>query len=205
MRFPSRMALAIVASLAAHVGAYGLLDAPTDFGRETEPIEFELHASPGDALSTAEDESAVEPPRVVVTPPPLGARPAPDNIAQRRSGRGGDGAGPVSVVFLAAYTDSITLQDSLPNAYLRSQISRVRVTRHQTSPERRRATPNPHDQPYVATGAGELRERGREGWTCDVLSSPASLMLRTHLPSGAWPLIRTACRAMLGESPTATP
>lgn len=82
-----------------------------------------------------------------------------DNLSSGRGGRGGDARGAVEFTFLVSHTDPVNLQDGLSNARRDSQVQRIRNARDRASWENRRATPNPGDDPFLASGTGRLRQR----------------------------------------------
>jgi len=85
--------------------------------------------------------------------------PTADNISGERHGRGGDEAGGQMVVMMAPSASVVTLQDSLPNALSRSQVSRLRVGESHASLENRRATPNPSLHRHVSSDRGRAPRR----------------------------------------------
>jgi TonB family protein len=89
---------------------------------------------------------------------PGGARAA-QNIDARDRGRGGDGTGAAAAILMMNRDDGILLFDSPLNNLAASQSQRIRTARDRATLERRRATPNPHDQPFLASGDGPHRER----------------------------------------------
>lgn len=112
-------------------------------------------------------DGAVDPTPVSPAEPdrPLrpGRRPSAQNVdAFDRGGRGG-GPGPTEVVLLVSGADAVTLQDAPWNARTGRQLQRIRTARDRATWEDRRATPNPGDTPFLASGDGTLRERRRPG------------------------------------------
>jgi len=156
---PARLALAALLSLSMHGIVYSVLAGVKV--PNLSPSEVELQVVVGETRGETPSPSGMASrraaPLVRLVPP--GATPTREHLSGRGEARGGDGRGPVSVVFLASEADAVTLQDSLANNLDHAQISRVRVARTQVTRERRRATPNPHDQPFLATGTGRVRER----------------------------------------------
>lgn len=92
------------------------------------------------------------------TPVPGGHRSA-QNVDAPVSGEGGDATGAVEFVLLIAGAHGVTLQDSPMNSPRVSQVQRIRTSRDRASWENRRATPNPDDMPFLASGEGRHRER----------------------------------------------
>lgn len=87
-----------------------------------------------------------------------GARSA-QNVDSFDLGQGGDETGRRAVVLLMPRADSVTLQDNPFNSANTAQMQRIRTAGDRATREDRRATPNPHDQPFLASGAGIHRER----------------------------------------------
>ncbi|HJL20142.1 MAG TPA: hypothetical protein RMH99_31035, partial [Sandaracinaceae bacterium LLY-WYZ-13_1] len=87
-----------------------------------------------------------------------GARSA-QNIDARDRGQGGDVTGAEAGILLMNRDDDVLLFDSPLNNLAASQHQRIRTARDRATQERRRATPNPHDQPFLASGEGAHRER----------------------------------------------
>ncbi|MEM9193608.1 MAG: TonB family protein [Myxococcota bacterium] len=81
------------------------------------------------------------------------------NIHARRSGEGGDGRGPSKVILLLPRDQDITLQDSPTTAWGVAQTQRIRTSSERRTRDTRRATPNPHDQVFLATNDGMHEER----------------------------------------------
>jgi TonB family protein len=67
--------------------------------------------------------------------------------------------GAYEVAFLVTESAPITLVDAPLNAAERSQIQRIDTASDRASWDDRRATPHPDDDPFLASGAGEHRER----------------------------------------------
>ena len=91
-----------------------------------------------------------------------GGKPSVQNVDTPHFGRGGTQQGTSEIVLLVSQTHLITLQDSLPNSPRLSQIQRIQTSAMRASWENRRATPNPRDEPFLASGEGAVRERRRE-------------------------------------------
>lgn len=89
---------------------------------------------------------------------PGGARSA-QNVDAPDRGQGGDATGALSFMLLVSGAHGANLQDSPWNAPDVSQVQRIRTARSRASYEDRRATPNPHDQPFLASGEGVHPER----------------------------------------------
>jgi len=94
------------------------------------------------------------------TPLAFGGPRNPQNVDVGRRGERGDVVGAERAVLLFTVVDGVTLQDSPTNSPNVSQVQRLRTARDRASWEtRRRATPNPDDQPFLASGRGDHRER----------------------------------------------
>ena len=91
--------------------------------------------------------------------PRVGGRRARQNIDANRRGQRGDHQGAAEVQLLLSEASAITLQDSPLNTAAASQLQRIRTSARRASWERRRATPNPSDDEFLASGRGTHRER----------------------------------------------
>lgn len=89
--------------------------------------------------------------------PRTGGQRRPGNLDSRRAGRGSGGAQNPSIL-LADVADNVTLRDSTTNASV-SQLQRLRTHRSRQSWENRRATPNPGETAFLASGMGRIQER----------------------------------------------
>ena len=107
--------------------------------------------------------SAIETPgtsRVARPSEPLaGGSRASHNVDTHDSGRGGDAGGEVAFVLLVAGAHDVTLRDSIANTSRVTQIQRIRTSPDRLSWENRRATPNPDDDAFLASGQGIHPER----------------------------------------------
>ncbi|MFK7998953.1 MAG: energy transducer TonB [Polyangiales bacterium] len=92
-------------------------------------------------------------------PVELGGPSSRANVHGASNAAGGDGGGSVDITFLVSRTHDAHLQDSPLTATDRSQIQRIRTGSTRSSYENRRSTPNPNDQPFLATGSGRTRQR----------------------------------------------
>ena len=92
-------------------------------------------------------------------PVELGGVASRANVHGPSDAAGGDDGGSVDITFLVSRTHDTHLQDSPLTATDRSQIQRIRTSAHRASYENRRSTPNPNDQPFLATGEGQTRQR----------------------------------------------
>jgi TonB family protein len=122
-------------------------------------LAIELDIVGDDAVAAADAESlagdANHRPEALV---PGGADSA-QNVDTRQRGERGDGRGPEAVILLLPHDDLITLQDSPLNSNDGAQSQRIRTADTRATREDRRATPNPNDQPWLASGHGIHPER----------------------------------------------
>ncbi|MBW2462308.1 MAG: TonB family protein [Deltaproteobacteria bacterium] len=81
------------------------------------------------------------------------------NIDAANRGEGGDRAGADQVILLLPRADGVTLQDSPRTSNDGAQTQRIRTASSRATREDRRATPHPHDQPFLASGSGTHPER----------------------------------------------
>lgn len=88
-----------------------------------------------------------------------GGSSASANVDARRRGGGGERSGGRDVIRLVTASAEITLVDAPLDAPDRSQIQRIATDRTRASWDARRATPNPNDDPFLASGDGAHRER----------------------------------------------
>ncbi|MCC7534758.1 MAG: TonB family protein [Deltaproteobacteria bacterium] len=81
------------------------------------------------------------------------------NVDGVRAGSGGDGQSIGPVVLLVERGDAITVQESPQNSPDVSQLGRIRTDDDRASIADRRATPNPGESPFLASGRGAIPER----------------------------------------------
>lgn len=93
-------------------------------------------------------------------PVELGGPDSAQNV-DRQTGGGGEARAPEEGVLLAMNVDDVRLQDAPWNAVGVAQVQRIHTDASRASWDDRRATPNPHDQPFLASGTGSHRERRR--------------------------------------------
>jgi TonB family protein len=94
-------------------------------------------------------------------PVELGGPDSAQNVDRGLPGGGGEASAPGEGVLLAMNVDDVRLQDAPWNAVGVAQVQRIHTDASRASWDNRRATPNPHDQPFLATGTGSHRERRR--------------------------------------------
>lgn len=143
-------------SLVAHVGAVWVMprvgDAPSLPPRLT-TFEIDLRAGDGPAHDGA---ALADTPAARLSP---GGAESPQNVDADDPGRGGDGVGASAVLLLLPSDAPLTLTDATLNATGVGQTQRIDTARDRASWEDRRATPSPHDEPFLASGSGPHRER----------------------------------------------
>src|SRR5690606_6300702 len=89
---------------------------------------------------------------------PGGVRSA-QNIDAADRGQRGDVHGDADAILLMQRAEGVVLFDSPLNNLAAAQTQRIRTARDRATLERRRATPSPHDEVFLASGPGEHRER----------------------------------------------
>lgn len=104
--------------------------------------------TPGRGRMTSEADRAL----------PGGARP-PQNIDAQNRGEGGDAQGDPDAILLLHRADGVVLFDSPLNNLAAAQSQRIRTASDRATLERRRATPNPGDAAFLASGTGRHQER----------------------------------------------
>ena len=124
------------------------------------------------------------------------------NIDALDPGQGGDATGALVSIRLLTHDDPVLLFDSPLNNLAASQLQRIRTARDRATLERRRATPNPHDQPFLASGDGPHRERRRTALTD---AAPGARVAPAASVRGAAPaLARSGASASGASSATDT-
>lgn len=130
-----------------------------------------LASAPRDATPHAPEEIALDvrfeeagdgaPVRVPGSATPLepGGADPDHNVDARDRGQGGDRTGAHAVILLRPRADEVTLSDAPLNALGIGQTQRIETARDRATREDRRATPSPADDPFLASGEGEHRER----------------------------------------------
>lgn len=155
----SALAHCVLVAAGASLFAGRVLFAPP--ADDVEVVLEEVPSARGDGVSAArgEDRTASEveerDPRVEPPAPRGGAVARPD---RDRSGRGGPRQGE-RAANLASNVDPLTLERDPLNHPLRSETQRLRSGRQRRSWDDRRATPNPMELDFVATGKGRVAER----------------------------------------------
>ncbi len=81
------------------------------------------------------------------------------NIDADDPGQGGDATGALVAIRLMQNDDRVLLFDSPLNNVAAAQSQRIRTARDRATLERRRATPNPDDDVFLASGDGTHEER----------------------------------------------
>ncbi len=91
-----------------------------------------------------------------------GGSRAAQNVSSDNRGERGDGRSFEPARMLAARTDGVNLDARQLNSLDRTQEQRIRTSRERGSPQDDRRTPNPADDPWVASGHGILLVRMTE-------------------------------------------
>jgi TonB family protein len=117
----------------------------------------------GDVSTTVEldayfDDSSLRLPEVALKPHPSGAEPAPRPDA-KRAGRGGERAVKRPALNLSDRDDDIELSKDVASRVDRSQVQRLRVAPDRASRDDRRATLEPMELTFLASGNGTWNER----------------------------------------------
>jgi TonB family protein len=209
MHRPARALLyGATVSLGVHVLIALLLPTAADVARRRAaatgnlPLAIEIEATPAAAgASPAMSDAA---------PAIPGGADAKHNIDARDPGQGGDRRGAQAVIVLLPRDDRITLSDAPLNALGVGQAQRIWTASDRASSEDRRATPHPADDPFLASGQGDHRERrpvaatdAREG----ARVAPAACREGTPLAGAASTVesARAGAGAVLGATPTSRP
>ncbi|MGE0786181.1 MAG: TonB family protein [Sandaracinaceae bacterium] len=88
-----------------------------------------------------------------------GGHASAQNLDSRERGQGGDARGAAQAILLMDRAQDILLLDSPLNNLAAAQTQRIRTARSRATLEHRRATPNPADDVFLASGHGEHPER----------------------------------------------
>ncbi|MFW5875898.1 MAG: TonB family protein [Myxococcota bacterium] len=143
----------LVASLVCHgLAAVALWGLPTAPGSAPPASSLAVEVLDGGGGGSSRAPTAA--PAVV----PGGARSL-QNVDAPRTGGGGDRRGASDVILLVERAEAIALQDSPRTASEAAQVQRIRTASDRATAEPRRATPHPADEPFLASGDGEHRER----------------------------------------------
>ncbi|RLB45930.1 MAG: hypothetical protein DRJ42_28840 [Deltaproteobacteria bacterium] len=149
---------AAIASLALHLTLVLVLLRLPAARIDATPVEFETNEGVGafdeDTTPASTGETNGTPARLLP-----GGGASRQNIDTRNRGEGGDRAGADQFILLLPRADGVTLQDSPRTSNDGAQSQRIRTASDRATREDRRATPNPHDQPFLASGAGTHAER----------------------------------------------
>ena len=151
--------LGVAASIALHLGLAVVLirlPAPAQTGAE---LALEIEITTGEpqqgAGADASGRSAAAQPAELEH----GGRTSAQNIDARDRGEGGDAQGSRAVILLFHEADAVTLTDSPLNTLGPMQTQRIATALDRATGDARRATPNPNDQPFLASGQGTHPER----------------------------------------------
>jgi hypothetical protein len=124
--------------------------------RARRPLEIEVALNV--ATTTAARDAADGETRHDAAPRRFGGGRSPQNIDAFERGAGGDGVG-AEAVMLFPRADSLTQHASPRNTAESLQLQRIRTADDQATRGDRRATPNPGDLPFLASGPGQHPER----------------------------------------------
>jgi TonB family protein len=149
--------VAALSSLGLHLTfVWALLTLPS----APQPLgEIELEVVSEGADPDAVDEDPHGSARTRAAPLIHGGGRSVQNVDTTSRGERGDGVGARAVILLLPHDDGITLQDSPRNSNDQAQTQRIHTASTRATREDRRATPNPHDQPWLASGTGFHPER----------------------------------------------
>ena len=92
-------------------------------------------------------------------PVEAGGMRSAQNLDARDRGQGGDATGPERAILMLDRAHDILLFDSPLNNLAAAQQQRIRTARSRATLENRRATPNPNDDAFLASGDGRHAER----------------------------------------------
>lgn len=157
---PSESAAAFaLLSLVVHATLALLVPSREVLARTAELFEVTLGPAPGGALAEGETLAA----DVVRSGPPApvvpGGAESVHNVDAVTAGSGGERTGAIDVIFLLPEEAPVTQTDAPMNAPDVSQTNRIETGEARVTFEDRRATPNPDDDPFVASGPGAHPER----------------------------------------------
>lgn len=134
------------------------LQEPSALAREAvaEPhlVAIEAAGETGETSAAKRGRAPADADRAV----PGGSRVA-QNIDARDRGQGGDVSGAAEGIRLLQRADGILLFDSPLNNLAAAQTQRIRTASDRATRERRRATPHPFDDAFLASGPGQHAER----------------------------------------------
>ena len=154
-RFPP--SLGVLISLTVHLSlALVALRLPASPFREPRSIEIALTVTSPDTNTPSTDTQGAR--ANAAAPLTPGGGLSAQNIDALERGAGGDGLG-ARAILLFPRADELTQQDSILNAVGVAQMQRIRTANDQATREDRRATPNPGDVPFLASGDGAHPER----------------------------------------------
>ncbi len=156
--------LGVAASLACH-GLLAIflirLPAPSDALSGPRFIHVDAFAPIAPGENALEDGATGTRRSAIAEELVLGGRRSQENIDARDRGAGGERFGAMEVSLLLERDERVLLQDTPMNAAGVSQAQRIQTARDRATRENRRATPNPADAVFLASGAGAHPERRR--------------------------------------------
>lgn len=146
----------IIASVSLHATAVGIAARSARIARTesavmraSERVEFEVEA-PGAPGPTARERADTTRPETAR----LGGAHAAQNVDAPTRGEAGDGRSAEEGLNLAARAEGVNLDPRIMNSLHDRQEQRIRTGAQRASPQDDRRTPNPADDPWVATGHG---------------------------------------------------
>jgi len=128
------------------------------------PTEVEVELPRFDpSASDTEREGEREPSQTQPEPPPAGGGPLQRHPDTEQAGRGGSRTTQLAATNLDSHIDPINLETDPLTHLDRSQVQRLRTAAERRSWDDHRATPNPMQLTFLATGSGRTRERRSPG------------------------------------------
>lgn len=181
-----QLAPAVLASLAAHVGAVAALGwIAFALSQRTPRTAASMTAPPTDIiaidLAQVSEGTALADREVIPegAPPSAHGGTAIARMDTGAAGRGGEATGP-RAVNLADLDDRMRLSPELLSRLDRDQIQRLHTARTRTTREDRRSTTRPMELTFLATGTGEHQERRpdtrRDPDRGSLIAPPASVL-----------------------------
>jgi TonB family protein len=198
-----------MASVAAHASIVGLGVARVQPAPGAQPaptramLEFEHAEGVGTRVGPLRPGSAAATPDTAPAQGAPGGHRSPQNLSAEQPGARGDGRSSSQGRLLAARAEAVNLDPRLANARDVAQEQRIRTARDRASPQDDRRTPNPADDPWLATGDGVLLLRAPRA---TAMPAPGAALPSAGRPAGSVapppPTARIAARAASPAPPT---
>lgn len=199
-----------MASVAAHASIVGLGVARVQRApgaQPTPPLEtvvFERAEGVGTHDSPRRPGSPAATPDTAPVDRAPGGHRSPQNLSAEQPGARGDGRSSEQGRLLAARAEAVNLDPRLANAHDVAQEQRIRTARDRASPQDDRRTPNPADDPWLATGDGVLLLRAPRA---TAMPAPGAAQPSAGRPAGSAappppPTALVAARAASQAPPT---